>query len=166
MLTEVWKPIEDFPEYEVSTLGNIRSHKRINDVYLKTYYNGDGEGIVKVFLYTPNKERRSRSVANIVAKAFLPNPEGLYFVKHKDGDPRNNRVDNLRWAMSRSRPRKRVKVVETGELFASLTEVSHELSVDMGLLSRVMDNPHFTAGGFHYATATEAEWEASKLRDY
>jgi hypothetical protein len=32
-----------------------------------------------------------------VAKAFIPNPEGLPFINHKDENKQNNCVDNLEW---------------------------------------------------------------------
>ncbi|WP_332855421.1 HNH endonuclease [Duganella sp. S19_KUP01_CR8] len=37
-------------------------------------------------------------VHELVAEAHLPNPSGLKWVRHKDGNPRNNKVENLAWS--------------------------------------------------------------------
>jgi hypothetical protein len=39
-----------------------------------------------------------RYVSYLVARAFVPNPEGRPFVVHKDGNPENNVADNLEWS--------------------------------------------------------------------
>ena len=46
---------------------------------------------------------RRLDVAYLVARAFLSNLEGRPYVVHKDGDVRNNRVDNLEWSEVRRR---------------------------------------------------------------
>lgn len=44
-----------------------------------------------------NGDSRSYSVHRLVAEAFIPNPDNLPEVNHKDKDPSNNCVDNLEW---------------------------------------------------------------------
>lgn len=39
-----------------------------------------------------------KSVANLVARAFLPAEDVKKYIVHKDGDFTNNRVDNLEWS--------------------------------------------------------------------
>lgn len=48
-----------------------------------------------------------RSVAYLVARAFVPNAEGREFVRHRNGDPTDNRAENLEWCEVREKGRKR-----------------------------------------------------------
>lgn len=102
---EIWRPIEGYEEfYEVSNLGNVRS----NDRYVwngKVYYKKKGRvlkktktttGYWKVELYK-NGTRKSKRVHRLVAKAFIPKVKGRNLINHKDGNPLNNRVENLEW---------------------------------------------------------------------
>lgn len=53
-------------------------------------------GYVKVNLFFAGKNHVFL-MHRLVAIAFIPNPEGLPQVHHKDGDKTNNCVDNLEW---------------------------------------------------------------------
>ena len=48
-----------------------------------------------------------RSVAYLVARAFVPNVEGREFVRHKNGDPGDNRAENLEWCDEKEKGRRR-----------------------------------------------------------
>ncbi len=56
--------------------------------------NQSGYRVVKV----RNKNTR---VHRLVAEMFIPNPDNLKQVNHKDGNKLNNDVSNLEWATSR-----------------------------------------------------------------
>jgi len=46
---------------------------------------------------TTNKKRKEVYIHRVVALAFLPNPDNLPDVHHKDNDKSNNELDNLQW---------------------------------------------------------------------
>lgn len=94
---EHWKPIDDFPGYSVSDLGNIRTDKSGRILSL-----GETQwGLVQVGLMR-NGVQYHRSVPLLVARAFLPLVHdfaaGAFDTPiNLDGDRRNNRLDNLAW---------------------------------------------------------------------
>ena len=102
----MWKQIEGFPDYEVSEEGQIRSNRVPIDGRKNRFQPGHllslgtmRHGYKTVVLYLPGSTKRhTRTVHRLVALAFIPNPEKLSDVAHRDGDPTNNRKDNLRWA--------------------------------------------------------------------
>lgn len=51
-------------------------------------------------------------IAYLVARAFLPNSEMRPWVRHLNGDPRDNRAANLEWSEKREELRGRRRVVE------------------------------------------------------
>lgn len=93
---EVWKDVEGYPGlYKVSNLGRVMTFQRdVNGVILRqTNVSGNYK---KVDLY--NKYGyKTVLVHRLVAQAFLPNPNNLPEVNHRDEDPSNNNVDNLEW---------------------------------------------------------------------
>lgn len=53
-------------------------------------------GYLNVML-SNDTEKRVWRIHRLVAMAFIPNPDNLPEVNHKDGNPLNNHVDNLEW---------------------------------------------------------------------
>ncbi len=103
MEQEIWKPINNFPGYEVSDKGRVRTFKKTGPQsdYLKdtpkimrpgTHLNG-----YYLLNLRQDKVTKGRSVHRLVADAFIPNPDNLPLVRHIDSNPTNNCVENLAW---------------------------------------------------------------------
>ena len=94
---EEWKHIEGFDGYQVSNEGRVKSLKFGKEKILK---GGKSKGYLIVDL-CKNGARIHEQVHRLVAKAFLPNPNNLPQVNHKDENPSNNSVENLEWCDSK-----------------------------------------------------------------
>lgn len=95
---EEWKDIEGYEGlYQVSNYGRIKSLKRHhvrNDRILT--FGTDKDGYKRVDLRKDGFCKTKR-VHILVAKAFVPNPNGYTIVHHKDHNVENNRAENLEW---------------------------------------------------------------------
>lgn len=104
-LEEVWKDITDYPNYQVSNLGNVKSKER----YTKAKDNMiihrkekvlkqliDMKGYHYVRLYNENGFKNIK-VHRLVANAFISKIDGKDCINHKDGNKNNNKSSNLEW---------------------------------------------------------------------
>lgn len=94
---EIWKPIDGYRYYEVSNKGNVRNNNFHNTGRCKLIaQTPDNRGYPKVSLWQDNK-RKCFMVHRLVAQAFIPNPDNLETVNHKDEVKTHNYVENLEW---------------------------------------------------------------------
>ena len=102
---EEWRKVDGFPNYEVSSFGNVRGKDRIvmrkgtpariKGQQLKQH---ETRGYYRVVLYFGNRNAHKEfHVHRLVASAFVPNPNGLPCINHKDENKMNNHVSNLEW---------------------------------------------------------------------
>ena len=96
-MKEIWKPVAEY--YKVSNTGKIRraiwlnGAKRVGRSLGYTLQNGYRE----VCFFDEDHNRKTRLVHQVVTGAFLgPCPEGKE-INHKDGNKRNNYLDNLEY---------------------------------------------------------------------
>lgn len=103
---EEWKSIQGYVGmYEISSHGRVKSCKRyragksgadtlVCERILRPSY--DRYGYLKVSLRDGTK-KDNHSVHQLVARAFIPNPNGYEQINHKDENKANNYVSNLEW---------------------------------------------------------------------
>ena len=98
MIEEIWKPIE-WTEggYEVSNLGRVRSMKQYYGVIARIMPATTQKKGYKAVMFHINGKAKCAKVHRLVAEAFIPNPDNLPEVNHKDGNKGNNHVSNLEW---------------------------------------------------------------------
>ena len=92
-MKEIFKDIEEYEGlYQISNLGRVKSLKYGKERILKPAK--DKKGYLYVCLYKQGKMKIYR-VHRLVAQAFIPNPNNLPQVNHKDEDKTNNASSNL-----------------------------------------------------------------------
>lgn len=124
---EEWKTIFDFPNYEVSNKGKIRS-KEYNDSLghlrsskkLKKQVNNCGYEYV--ILSSKEEKHKTLTVHRIVAKTFIPNPEEKEDVNHIDGNKLNNNVNNLEWTTTQENIIKRYEIGIDGNNYKRVSQ--------------------------------------------
>jgi len=60
-----------------------------------------------------NGTKGMKQVHRLVAQAFIPNPENLPFVRHRNGDALDNHITNLEWANQVGEDNRSAKVTES-----------------------------------------------------
>lgn len=89
--------MKDIPGYEgkykinesgviINKKGHVMRTAVSNSGYLRTALEEKG-----------STHRKNESIHRLVAQTFIPNPDNLPVVMHKDNDPFNNHVSNLQW---------------------------------------------------------------------
>jgi hypothetical protein len=93
---EEWRPINDYPNYLISSLGRVKIIK--NDKIRKPF--SDKDGYLKLNL-SKDGIKKAFSIHRLVGIHFLPNWNNYPEIDHVNRNPNDNRVINLRWCNRR-----------------------------------------------------------------
>ena len=171
---EIWK---DIPEYEglyqISTLGRVKSLGYIGCNQTGKSWSHNRELIMKPEIIndgyyriglSKNGKRRHYLVHRLVAKAFIPNPNNLYCINHKDENKANNSVSNLEWCTQsynnsygnrrlkvKTKIAKKVRCIETDIVYDSIGDAYKAFNKKyQGSISMCCNNKAITALGYHW----------------
>lgn len=172
-MQEIWKDIVGYESfYQVSNYGRVKALKYWSGVHHRYYdrekimiLRENERGYLKVQL-RKNGKSKTYYVHRLVAEAFIPNPNNLPEVNHKNEfEKGNNKVDNLEWCSTIynanygtrveriiQKISKPVICVETGTEYKNGKIASKETGINYKNINAccrgVRHRP--TAGGYHW----------------
>ena len=158
-MKEIWKPVRNYEGlYEVSNLGRVKSlnyNRTGKERIMKGLDNGHGYLFVQ--LCKDGKVENCR-INRLVAMAFLPNPDNLPEVNHKDKIRTNNKVENLEWCTTKynveySLAKAVIGINKVSGLilvFPSTREASRQTDINHSSISACLKGRQKSAGGFYW----------------
>ncbi len=114
---EEYKNIIEYPDYEISNLGNCRnvnSMKILIPVKMKigylcyklSYTNEDGK-----------RKQITKFQHRLIGLYHIPNPHNKPHIDHIDGNKQNNNIDNLRWVTRSENLRNQKKALNKTSIY-------------------------------------------------
>lgn len=152
--------------YAITEDGRVWSHS--SNRFLKIQC--DKRGHHKVVLFDGNG-LKNHLIARLVAQAFIPNPDNLPEINHKDENKANNNVSNLEWdshleimrygsrpanrRAARTYEGKQVYCVELDRVFSSIQEAAITTGRSKWGIGMCCSGKQKTAGRYHWKFVEE-----------
>lgn len=162
-MEEKWKDVVGYEGlYKVSNLGNVYTN-----YYKRLLTKHEKNGYYYVYL-SSNGKQSFKFIHRLVAQAFIPNPNNLPCINHKDENRTNNTVENLEWcnhlynnnygkhlervSESNKKPCVGVNVNNDSDIriFNSRQEAAQWANVPSTHITRVIKGKRKSAGGYKW----------------
>ena len=158
-MDEIWRDIEGYKGlYQISNKGRVKRLYKASERILKLHDNG--RGYLRVAL-TKESSLKFIMIHRLVAQAFIPNPNNLPEINHRDENKKNNCVENLEWCdrvyninygtRNERASRKILQYSKSGEFikeWPSALEVERVLDINNSHIIQCCKGKRKSAGGF------------------
>lgn len=161
-MKEIWKDIKGYEgKYLISNTGKVKS-LTYNKLLKPVLQNG--------YLYIhlcKNSKDKVYLLHRLVAQHFIPNPDNLPEVNHKDENKVNNDASNLEWCDAKynsnygtrnKRKSKPIQCIETGKIYWGAREMERQLGIKHNNIAKAIKNGT-QAGGYHWKYYIERKGE-------
>ena len=181
---EEWKQIVGFPNYEISTKGNIRTKERLNnknDIKKSKLLSKrkNNVGYEYVILSNKTQKHKTLTVHRLMAKTFLNNYSDNLEVNHINGIKDDNRIENLEMTTHSENVKKRYEIGNIGNNYKAVNQydlnnnyiATYKSSYDAEKVTGIgrtciggcCRKEHHTAGGYIWKFAEEDKPIIEKL---
>ena len=171
-LVEIWKPIDGYSSYEISNLGNVKNKK--TGKILKPGLSGNGYYTVSLW---KNGKAHTKYIHELLAYSFIGVKKKGFTVNHIDGNKLNNDLSNLEIITYRDNllhayehglntHRKKVQIVETGEIFNSLKECADAIDGSSANIVNCLNGKLKHYKGLHFKEVNEENNEEVSAKSF
>lgn len=156
-----WKEVAGYEGlYKVSDRGKVMSlstKRNGKPIILKAGLRGLNDCLYEFVVLSKNNATKKFPVHRLVAQAFIPNPENLPEVNHKDKNRLNNSVENLEWCTRQYNiehsKNKKVRQIKNGSVisvYKSIKSASKETGIGETSITNNLRGWSNSAGGYQW----------------
>ena len=179
---EEWKVIDEFPNYEISTKGNIRTKEYVdarNHIRQSKLLNKQVNNIGYEYVILSNEivKHKTLTVHRLMAKTFLDDYSDTLNVNHINGIKTDNRIENLEMVTHSENIKKRYEIGIDGNNYKAVEQydldgnyiATYKSSYEAEKITNICrtsigsccrkEEGHYTAGGYIWKFEEEKEIE-------